>query len=168
MSEPRWLDGQEREAWLSLAALMFVLPAALDSQLQRDEDLSMADYMVLAMLSETGDRQMRMSDLAALASTSQSRLSRIVSRLEQKGFVSRTMAAEDRRAVVAHLTDHGMAKVEQAAPGHVEAVRSMVFDRLTDEQVGQLAEIGRALLTDACTPHRALPADGHPQGTACP
>lgn len=165
MSGSRWLDEQEREAWLSLAAMMSVIPAALDSQLQRDEDLGMADYMVLAMLSETGSRKMRMSDLAALASTSQSRLSRIVSRLEQKGFVSRTMAPEDRRAVVAHLTDQGMAKVVQAAPGHVEAVRSLVFDRLTDEQVGQLAGIGRALLADACTQHRSLP--GLPPGTPC-
>ncbi|WP_427135539.1 hypothetical protein [Pseudarthrobacter sp. S9] len=67
---PRWLDAHERDAWLSLAAIMFTLPAALDSQLQRDEDLTLAGYMVLAMLSESAEKQMRMTDLAAAASTS--------------------------------------------------------------------------------------------------
>jgi DNA-binding MarR family transcriptional regulator len=150
MTEPRWLDGQEREAWLALAAMMFTLPAALDSQLQRDEDLTLAGYMVLAMLSESAEKQMRMTELAAAASTSQSRLSRIVSRLEQQGLVTRTMAAEDRRAVLARLTDTGMAKIVAAAPGHVEAVRSLVFDRLDRDQVAQLAAIGQAVHGDSC------------------
>lgn len=91
-----------------------------------------------------------MTDLAAAASTSQSRLSRIVSRLEKQGFVTRSMSAEDRRAVLAHLTDAGMAKIVAAAPAHVETVRSLVFDRLGQDQVTQLAAIGQALLGDSC------------------
>lgn len=87
-----WLDSEERDAWLALAALLFTLPPALDSQLQRDEDLTMADYMVLNALSEHRDHRLRMSDLAATAQTSQSRLSRIVARLEHDGYVRRSMA----------------------------------------------------------------------------
>jgi DNA-binding MarR family transcriptional regulator len=164
MTDPRWLDGQERAAWLSLAAMMFTLPAALDSQLQRDEDLTLAGYMVLAMLSESPEKQMRMTELAAAASTSQSRLSRIVSRLEKQGLVTRTMAAEDRRSVLAHLTDAGMAKIVAAAPGHVETVRSLVFDRLSRDQVAQLAAIGQAVLGDSCGQHaqEAAPTASRP------
>lgn len=150
MTEPRWLDGQEREAWMALAAMMFTLPAALDSQLQRDQDLTLAGYMVLAMLSESAEKQMRMTELAAAANTSQSRLSRIVSRLEQQGLITRTMAVEDRRAVLAHLTDAGIAKIVAAAPGHVETVRSLVFDRLDLDQVAKLAAIGQAVLSGSC------------------
>jgi DNA-binding MarR family transcriptional regulator len=150
MTETRWLTPPEREAWLGLAALMFTLPAQLDSQLQRDEDLTMAGYMVLAMLSERPERQLRMSELAAVSSTSQSRLSRIVGRLEREGFVRRSMDPEDRRAVLAHITEAGMAKITAAAPGHVAAVRAAVFDRLTEDQIDQLSAIGKALRPDSC------------------
>lgn len=150
MTEPRWLTPPEREAWLGLAALMFTLPAQLDSQLQREEDLTMAGYMVLAMLSERPEGQLRMSELAAVSSTSQPRLSRIVGRLEREGFVRRSVDPEDRRAVLSHITDAGMAKITAAAPGHVGEVRAAVFDRLTEEQIVQLSAIGKALRPDSC------------------
>jgi DNA-binding MarR family transcriptional regulator len=145
MTEPRWLSSEEQEAWRFMVALMFKVPAALDSQLQRDEDITHAGYMVLAMLSESKERRLRMSDLAAAAGTSQSRLSRIVARLEEGGYVTRRMSPEDRRAVIAELTEAGMAKIAAAAPGHVEEVRRLVFDRLSAEQVSQLAAICRSM-----------------------
>ena len=145
MDEPNWLDAEELTAWKALAGVLFLLPAALDSQLQRDAGLAMADYMVLVMLSERDDHRMRMSELAASASTSQSRLSRIVARLEAAGFVTREMAPDDRRAVLATLTEAGLAKLVAAAPGHVAQVRSLVFDRLSAAQLGSLTEIARAL-----------------------
>jgi len=145
MDEPEWLTADELTAWKALAGVLFLLPAALDSQLQRDSGLAMADYMVLVMLSERDDHCMRMSELATSASTSQSRLSRIVARLEAAGYVTREMAPDDRRAVLATLTEAGLAKLVAAAPGHVAQVRRLVFDRLTPAQVLSLNEIARAL-----------------------
>ncbi|POH67036.1 MarR family transcriptional regulator [Cryobacterium zongtaii] len=145
MDEPEWLSPDELEAWKALAGVLFLLPGALDSQLQRDSGLAMADYMVLVMLSEQDDLCMRMSELATSASTSQSRLSRIVARLEAAGYVTREMAPDDRRAVLATLTESGLAKLVAAAPGHVAQVRSLVFDRLTPAQVLALTDISRAL-----------------------
>jgi len=145
MDEPEWLNAEELTAWKALAEVLFLLPAALESQLQRDADLAMADYMVLVMLSESDDHCMRMSELATSASTSQSRLSRIVARLEAAGYVTREMAPDDRRAVLATLTDPGLAKLVAAAPGHVAQVRKLIFDRLTPAQVLSLTEIARAL-----------------------
>ena len=145
MDEPKWLSPDELEAWKALAGLLFLLPGALDSQLQRDSGLAMADYMVLVMLEEQDDHCMRMSELATSASTSQSRLSRIVGRLEAAGYVTREMAPDDRRAVLATLTASGLAKLVSAAPGHVAQVRTLVFDRLTPVQVHALTDIARAL-----------------------
>ncbi|MEC5184013.1 DNA-binding MarR family transcriptional regulator [Cryobacterium sp. MP_3.1] len=145
MDEPEWLSPDELEAWKALAGVLFLLPGALDSQLQRDSGLAMADYMVLVTLSEQDDHCMRMSELATSASTSQSRLSRIVARLEAAGYVTREMAPDDRRAVLATLTESGLAKLVAAAPGHVAQVRSLVFDRLTPAQVLALTDISRAL-----------------------
>jgi DNA-binding MarR family transcriptional regulator len=148
MAETRWLDRDEREAWLALAGMLFTLPTALEAQLLREEDLTMGDYMVLAMLSERSGEPLRMSELAVAAQTSQSRLSRIVARLEKSGYVTRAMDSSDRRAVMASLTEAGRAKIVAAAPRHVAHVRRLVIDRLSREQLRSLAGVGRELLGD--------------------
>ncbi|MFI7481378.1 MarR family winged helix-turn-helix transcriptional regulator [Kocuria sp. M1R5S2] len=152
MTETRWLSPEEREAWLALVSIMFTLPGSIESQLQAEAELSLAEYLVLAMLSEAPDRRRRMSDLAAVTNTSQSRLSRIVARLERDGLVVRTGDVKDKRVVLAEITDRGLEKVEEVAPGHVEHVRRTVVDRLTAEQVRQLALIGRIIDDDASGP----------------
>ena len=144
--EPRWLDADERAAWLSLAGVVTLLPAALDAQLQRDADLNHFEYLVLAGLSETPDHSRRMSDLAGFANGSLSRLSHVARRLEDQGFLVRQACAEDRRATNAVLTDAGYAKVVDTAPGHVTAVRRLVMDALDPEQLEQLRSIGDRIL----------------------
>ena len=152
MTGTRWLSSEEREAWLALVSIMFTLPGSIESQLQAEADLSLAEYLVLAMLSEAPDRRRRMSDLAAVTNTSQSRLSRIVARLERDGLVVRTGDEKDKRVVLAEITDRGLEKVQQVAPGHVEHVRRTVIDRLTPVQVEQLALIGRMVEDDVAGP----------------
>ena len=144
--EPRWLQGVERDAWLSLIGVIIRLPAAMDAQLQRDAGLSHFEYMVLAVLSEQPTRTMRMSDLAAFANGSLSRLSHVARRLEEQGFLARQACPEDGRATNAVLTDAGWAKVVATAPGHVETVRRLVFDALSPAQRDQLHTIGDKIL----------------------
>lgn len=145
-SEPRWLTAEEQQAWRSLAAVLFKLPAALESQLQRDAGLSHFEYLVLAALSEAPDRTLRMKDLAALSNGSLSRLSHVVTRLEKRGWVRRTPNPTDGRHINATLTDPGLDKIVASAPGHVDAVRTLVIDTLTPTQLQQLHEIGTAIL----------------------
>ena len=144
--ETRWLEPDELETWLSYVATTTLLEGALDRQLQRDAGMPLAYYLILAMLSESPDRSMRMSELAAITQSSQSRLSHAVARLECKGWVRRKPCLDDRRSTFAQLTEDGYAALVAAAPGHVDTVRRHLFDRLTTEQVGQLREITRAVL----------------------
>lgn len=146
MEEPRWLTDEERQTWLTLAGLIIRLPSALDAQLQRDAGISHFEYQVLAGLSERPDRTLRMSDLALLANGSLSRMSHVVNRLEKRGWVHRTPDPADGRYTLATLTDDGWEKVVATAPGHVEAVRSLVFDPLTRTQTRQLRDIGHRVL----------------------
>ena len=145
--ETRWLDPDELETWLSYVAATTLLEGALDRQLQRDAGMPHAYYQILAMLSEVPDRSLRMSELAAITQSSQSRLSHAVARLERNGWVRRKPCAEDRRSTFAQLTEDGFAALAAAAPGHVCTVRRHLFDRLTPEQVVQLREITRAVLS---------------------
>lgn len=137
----RWLDDDELRAWLRLAGVMLKLSPALDSQLQRDCDLTHFDYLCLAMLSEAEDRTLRMSDLAMQVNASLSRLSHVVSKLERRGWVARRPSPTSRRVTLVSLTDEGWQVLVEAAPGHVETVRSLVFDGLSCEDVAALERI---------------------------
>jgi DNA-binding MarR family transcriptional regulator len=144
MDETRWLSEDERMAWVRFTAVLELLPAALDAQLTADEGLT--HYFTLAMLSESPGHVLRMSALAARTNSSLPRLSKVVSRLEQAGLVTRAPCPEDRRATNASLTEAGWQKIVSAAPGHVATVRRYVLDALDPEQVAQLGAISAALL----------------------
>jgi DNA-binding MarR family transcriptional regulator len=146
MDEPRWLTDDEQHAWRRFIEVFVKVPAALETQLQRDAGLTHMGYVVLFTLSERDDRRLPMSRLAKLASASLSRLSHVVARLESQGWVRRERDPEDGRVQIAVLTEDGFAKVVDAAPGHAEAVQQLVFDRLTPAQVRQLAKVCDSLL----------------------
>jgi DNA-binding MarR family transcriptional regulator len=137
----RWLNDDELRAWLRLAGVMLKLGPALDSQLQRDSDLTHFDYLCLAMLSETEGRTLRMSELAGRANASLSRLSHVIKKLEARGWVKRFPCEESRRVTMVRLTEDGWRVLVEAAPGHVETVRSLVFDGLTESDVRHLEHL---------------------------
>jgi DNA-binding MarR family transcriptional regulator len=137
----KWLTAGELESWLSLVRLTMWLPWSIDQQLQRDSKLGMVEYQVLAMLSKSPGRTLRMSSLAAMTNASLSRLSHLVKRLEERGLVRREPDPADGRFTHAILTDEGFRILAEAAPGHVAHVRSLVIDALTPEQ---LRRVGRA------------------------
>jgi DNA-binding MarR family transcriptional regulator len=142
----RWLDDEERAAWLKLVAVLELLPAALDSQLRRDAGVTHFVYYVLAMLSEAPDRTLRMTELGQLTNATLPRLSHVVRRLEERNLVERFPCAEDRRATNARLSAQGWELIRDAAPGHVASVRHNVLDALTPAQLAQLDAITTALL----------------------
>jgi DNA-binding MarR family transcriptional regulator len=146
MTAPRWLSADELRDWMPFAGLLLKLPAALDAETQRDSGLSHFEYLVLASLSEAPGRTRRMSELAVLANGSLSRLSHVVKRLEGRGWVERTPCVDDGRYTMAVLTEPGRQKVVDSAPGHVEAVRTLILDALTDDDRQRLGDISRRIL----------------------
>jgi DNA-binding MarR family transcriptional regulator len=146
-SEPRWLTEEEQAIWIALGSVVFRLPGALDTQLQRDAGISHFEYVVMSVLSESPGRTLRMSELAVMAEAMLPRLSQVVARLERRGWVRRAPDPADGRYTLATLTDDGWEKVVATAPGHVETVRSLVFDPLTRTQLKQLREISRRIMT---------------------
>jgi DNA-binding MarR family transcriptional regulator len=135
-----WLTPGQLSSWLSVVRLMTRLPWAIDAQLQRDAGLSMIEYMTMAMLSEAPGRTLRMSDLAERTSSSLSRLSHLVTRLESRGYVRREADPADGRFTNAILLPAGMSKLESAAPAHVAYVRQLVIDNLSPERLRRLGQ----------------------------
>ncbi|GAA3936043.1 MarR family winged helix-turn-helix transcriptional regulator [Pseudoclavibacter caeni] len=155
------LSDREMRAWARLEAVVELLPGALDSQLQRDAQLTHFDYLVLAKLADHDEHAMRMTQLASSTNATLPRLSHVVTRLEHRGFVERTTCSSDRRVTIARLTDDGLAKVVSSTPGHVRNVRDIVIDQLTAEQVGQLSEICNRLLHRLDPENRLEVCRGH-------
>jgi DNA-binding MarR family transcriptional regulator len=157
---PRWLSTGEQHTWRESIEAWQWLIAAVDAQLQRDSGMPLAYYEILVRLSEAPDRSLRMTQLAEASSSSKSRLSHAVARLEERGWVRRVDCPTDRRGQIAMLTDQGFAALSAAAPGHVEQVRQVLFDALNAEQLCQLDSISSAILAKAAS--SPTDADGCP------
>ncbi|MHA7293336.1 MarR family winged helix-turn-helix transcriptional regulator [Arthrobacter sp. HLT1-21] len=146
MTGARWLNPDERQAWLALYAVTTILPGTLDAHLFRQAKITLFDYHVLAMLSETEDLTLAMSELAGRSNASLSRLSHVVKKLEQRGWVTRRPSASDGRVTTARITEEGVENVQLLAREHVGHVRKVVFDALTEDDVHDLERIGKKIL----------------------
>ncbi|KUL33047.1 MarR family winged helix-turn-helix transcriptional regulator [Actinoplanes awajinensis] len=155
-ASPHWLDDEQQKLWHDLRTVVVALPMLLDRQLQRDEGISNFEYSVLARLSMTEAHTMRLSELAAQCDSTQPRLSKLMVRFEQQGWVTRHPDPDNGRYTLATLTDTGLRKVEHSAPAHVEKVRELVFGPLS---AAQQRHLGAALAPIAALVRNHL--DGH-------
>ena len=149
MADTRWLDEEEQRTWRSFIVASRLFWDRVERQLQQCAGIPHAYYEILVRLSEAPGRAMRMSQLAEVSTSSKSRLSHAVARLEERGWIRRSECPTDRRGQVAELTDEGFAALAAAAPGHVEQVRRSLIDALTPEQVTQLRQISEAIMASA-------------------
>ncbi|MEU3449477.1 MarR family transcriptional regulator [Streptomyces thermolilacinus] len=132
-----WLTDAEQCAWRTYLDVNRLLTYQLEKDLQ-PFGLTYNDYEILVNLSESPDRRMRMSDLAAATLQSKSRLSHQITRMENAGLVRRENCESDRRGLYAVLTDQGMETMHKVAPHHVESVRRHFIDQLSPEALGGL------------------------------
>lgn len=139
--EPRWLTDEEQRTWRAYVHASTLLEDHLDRQLQRDAGMPHVYYHLLVVLSEAPHRRLRMTELAMRAKITRSRLSHAVARLEKNGWVRREDCPDDKRGQFAVLTEQGYEVLARNAPGHVQAVRQALFDRLSSEQREALGEI---------------------------
>lgn len=133
-----WLDPAQQIVWRRWVALTTEISAALNRSLQERGQVSISDYEVLVVLSETEDRCLRVSELARCIGWERSRLSHHVGRMEKRGLVRRVAAVEDARGAVVHLTEQGLDTIVGIAPLHVRDVRRVFFDGMTDEEFAAL------------------------------
>jgi DNA-binding MarR family transcriptional regulator len=143
---PKWLNPREMKAWRSYIIASRRLLDALDADLD-GHDLSMADYEVLAQLSDAPDRRMRMTELAEIAMLSKSRLSHRMKVMEKAGWVRREVCTEDKRGSFAVMTEKGWRAIVKAAPDHVASVRNRFVDNLNVKDQEELAKIFDRLST---------------------
>ena len=158
--QPRWLDDTEQAAWRGFLRTYLLVQDRLRRQLQRDTDLSIADYEVLVNLSEAPEGVLRSYQLGAALQWEASRLSHQLRRMEQRGLVKRWSCGGDRRGVNVALSERGRDAIEQAAPLHVAEVREVFIDALDRAQIESLISVASTVEER----HAELPEVGCPDG----
>jgi DNA-binding MarR family transcriptional regulator len=133
--------GRGLAAWASLLRAHATLMRQLETELETETGLALADFDVLAQLASAGG-ELRMTDLAARALISRSGMTRRVARLVDDGFVRRSSADRDGRGVVVALTPAGVARLTETAPTHARGIAAHFVTRLDDDE---LAVLERAL-----------------------
>ena len=139
------MDQLESESWLGLVSVLELLPVALDTQLQKDSNLTHFEFSVLSLLRFASDNTMQMKELAVQTSATLPRLSHVISRMEQRGLVERLPCPTDRRATNVRLSDLGRREVVRATPAHIRTVRALAIDQLDRAELDSLAGIMRKI-----------------------
>ena len=147
MRDDPWLSDEQQRVWRSFLRMSGQLNECIERDMQQTGGMPHAYYLILAMLSESPARSLRMNQLAEVVRSSQSRLSHAVSRLEESGWVRRIPAPGDRRGQVAELTDAGYERLLELAPGHAGVVKTTMFDPLSPEQLAAFDDICATILT---------------------
>jgi DNA-binding MarR family transcriptional regulator len=129
------------EAWGSLLRAHATLIRRLDTDLERETGLALADFDVLAQLAKAGG-ELRITELAEHVLISRSGMTRRVARLVDEDLVRRDRATTDARGVVVTLTKAGIARLAETAPVHARGISELFIARLDDQE---LALVERAL-----------------------
>jgi DNA-binding MarR family transcriptional regulator len=159
MRPVQWLSAREERAWRALQRMHMRLNAELGRQLAMGSDLSYPDYVVLVALTDRPDGRMRLFELARELGWEKSRASHHIGRMAERLLVSKEKCASDRRGAVVVVTERGRKVIDAAAPGHVDAVRRLVVDRLTPAQLDALGDAAETILAALDAPPEDEPAE---------
>lgn len=139
-SEMPGLDIAEQKSWQNFLDSGLRLYATLNRRLVDAHQLSLIDVRVLDMLCNAPGGSVRMGDLAEALPALPSRLTRQIGRLELQGLVRREASRDDRRGVVATITDNGRAVAAQAMVTYAQDVRTYFLGPLTRSQIAATGE----------------------------
>ena len=133
-ADTRWLTESEQDLWRHILASIRKINRGMEETLLACSDISAAEFAVLVSLSEAPDHMLRLRELCSELEWDRSRASHQITRMEKRGLVSKKVCPGDARGVLVTITDEGFTRLESAVPDHVETVRRLIFDQLTDEQ----------------------------------
>ena len=136
----RWLDEKQQRIWRNYLTATQLLEDVLNKELQSAVGITLGDYEILVRLSESPNRQIRMSELAKQVVISRSRLTHQIDRMEKAGLVKREVCEDDKRGQFAVMTDGGWKLLVEAAHVHVSGVRNHFVDQLTPAEYESLGK----------------------------
>ena len=123
-----------------------MIQTRLEERLQKEADLSWAEFELLMRLRVSAAHPLQMSEIAAQLVGSPSGTTRIADRLVRDGLIVRETPRENRRIVRVQLTDHGREVLSKADEVIKTNVQEVLGDHLTETEVTELRALLRKLL----------------------
>lgn len=155
---PDGLSDREWALWRALSLMGRTVQAELERALQRDAGLSSAEFEVLYALSDAPERQARARELADMLAWEKSRVSHLVTRMTERGYVARAMCETDLRGTWVSLTPAGSDALTAALPGYVETLRTVLMARVSDAEASFLTQTALSVVgaigPDVCVAER--------------
>ncbi|WP_026930694.1 MarR family winged helix-turn-helix transcriptional regulator [Glycomyces tenuis] len=124
--------------WCALSALHERIAARVERRLQAEHGLSVREFSLLNVLSRQRDGHLQMREVAEAVVLSQSATTRLVTRLEDRGLLERTICADDRRGIYTDVTEAGAALLERARPTNDAALREALDEAGADPELRPL------------------------------
>ncbi|AKE41668.1 transcriptional regulator, MarR family protein [Corynebacterium kutscheri] len=146
MTTARWLSEEEQSLWRMILGVMRKIERDLDETLQQQSGITSSEYAVLVTLSESENDTARLRELCDSLDWDRSRVSHQVTRMERRGYVTKNKCDGDARGVNVQMTEEGRKRLMSAAPEHVETVRQLIFDHITEDQIEQLKPFFESIL----------------------
>jgi DNA-binding MarR family transcriptional regulator len=134
------LDPQQLGAYFALMEAASLLQHQVDQHLRAEGDLSNVQFQLLARLAGA-DGQLTMTQLADGVVYSRSGLTYQAALLEKAGLITRSPSPDDERATLVTITQEGQALVGRILPGHVQVVRRLLLDPLSEDDLHRLGDI---------------------------
>ena len=156
MTEPRWLDETQQQAWRALLVLVNRGLPQIERSL-KEHGLLVVHYSILVALSSAPDDTMRLTELADAANLSPSRLTHRLKTMIERGHVEITADEQDGRGKNATLTRSGRRHLERVAPIHAEDVQRLVFDHLDADETAAFADALSKIAHTLCDHEAFLP-----------
>ena len=160
------LKPAQMRTYFALTEAVSLLQYAVARQLQADGGLSYVQFEILATLAAADGRVLTMTDLADSVVYSRSGLTHQAGLLDRDGLITRRASPDDQRATIVDITDAGRDRVAAVLPGHIDVVRELLFEPLSERDVRTLGDLMtrardhmRSRPPRSATPRRSRRAD---------
>lgn len=137
----------EVEAVLNIARTADVLHRS-GAELLKSADVSPAQYNVLRILKGAGDEGMACGEIGERMIQHDPDITRMLDRMEERGWVARARSAKDRRVVTARITDKGARLATQMEQPLLELHRRQL-GKLSEKDVRTLIELLESVRAEA-------------------
>ena len=152
-------NAAELAPWINFLRAHAATTRRLNADLLADHGLTINDYEVLVYLANAPERALKRVELVERLLLTPSGITRLLSGLEDAGYVERLACETDGRAVYAKLTQAGLEKLRTAQETHMAGIRSLFLDRYSAEERETLAELLARLPLDPAAADLACTVD---------
>lgn len=140
------------QGWCALSLLHGKIETHIERALQTEHDLSVREYSLLDVLSRQHDGEgghLQMKQVADAVVLSQSATTRLVTRLEDRGLLSRYLCPTDRRGIYTDVSESGTALLAEARPTNDAALREALDEAALNPELTPLVRAVEAVRVPA-------------------